>query len=501
VTVPETSAAALPLVDLHRPAADRLALSMPDGALTYGELRQRVAETAEAVSTQASPGSVVAVPAVARTTTVIGLLGALGAGCAVVPVNTGSGPDELAHVLADSSPLTLVAPDEVELPETLSRLPRTWAPPHPSMPDDPTADGPDRPGTGTGAPAGDVALIVYTSGTTGPPKGVALSHRALAADLDALAMAWDLSADDVWVHALPLFHVHGLVLATLGPLRIGGTVHHIGRYDPRTVATVIADGATVHYGVPTMHHRLADAMAEDPSLARDVARVRLLVSGSAGLAAHDRDRITAATGLAVLERYGMTETLITCAATVAGRGEPGSVGPPLPGVGLRLVDDDGTVIDPDDHDTVGEIHVVGPTLFDGYLGRPDATEACYTPDGWFRTGDLATWSPSGSVRISGRRSVDLIKSGGYRIGAGEIENVLLGHPQVAEVAVTGQPDPDLGERIVAWVVAVAGTEPTEADLIAHVGDHLARHKRPRQVRFVDQLPRNELGKVLKRALG
>nr|HMS88548.1 AMP-binding protein [Acidimicrobiales bacterium] len=172
----------------------------------------------------------------------------------------------------------------------------------------------------------------------------------------------------------------------------------------------------------------------------------------------------------------------------------------LPGVDLRLTTDDGTPVEPGDHHTVGEIEVRGATLFAGYLGRPEATAACYTADGWFKTGDLATWADAGAVRIAGRRSVDLIKTGGYRVGAGEVENALLTHPSVAEVAVTAEPDPDLGERIVAWVVPVAGRSPAAQELVDHVARHLTPHKRPREVRFVTGLPRNELGKVRKRDL-
>lgn len=482
----------LPLVDLGSADPERAAIEMPDGTLTYSELAGRVSAVAGSVARAINPGDVVAVPALPRTSTVVGLLGALAAGAAVVPVNVGSGPDEILHVLGDSRPRAVVAPHGA-VPDGLAGLSAIWTEPEAGPEVDAARPVPSGPA--------DAALVVYTSGTTGPPKGVVLSHAALAADLDALADAWALGPDDVLVHALPLFHVHGLVLATLGPLRVGATVRHLGRYDAAAVAAHLGAGATVHYGVPTMYHRLADAMESDPSIAREVGRARLLVSGSAGLAAHDRNRITASTGLPVLERYGMTETLITCSATVAGHGEQGSVGPPLPGVELRIVNEGDDRIEPADHETVGEVQVRGTTLFTGYLGQPVATAACFTDDGWFKTGDLATWSPSGAVRISGRRSVDLIKSGGYRIGAGEIENVLLGHPGVAEVAVTGVPDPDLGERIVAWVVPVTGHEPTPDALIEHVGAHLSAHKRPREVRFVDQLPRNEMGKVLKRALG
>jgi malonyl-CoA/methylmalonyl-CoA synthetase len=186
---------------------------------------------------------------------------------------------------------------------------------------------------------------------------------------------------------------------------------------------------------------------------------------------------------------------MNCAVRADGERRPGTVGPPLAGVALRLVDDAG---EPVEDGVVGEIEVRGPNLFLGYLNRPDATGAAMR-DGWFRTGDVAVREPDGYLRIVGRRATDLIKSGGYKIGAGEIENALLEHPGVAEVAVTGQPDEDLGERVVAWVVP-SGSPPTEDELADHVARLLAPHKRPRVVHFVDSLPRNELGKVMKRAL-
>jgi malonyl-CoA/methylmalonyl-CoA synthetase len=291
--------------------------------------------------------------------------------------------------------------------------------------------------------------------------------------------------------------VHGLILGTLGPLRRGGTVHHLGTFAAPSVAAALADGAML-FAVPTMYHRLAADLATSPSLAAAVGRARLLVSGSAALPAGVHDRIAATTGQHVVERYGLTETLMNTAARAVGERRAGTVGPPIDGVDVRLVDESGAVVAGWGPDAVGEIEVRGPNLFLGYLNRPDATEAAFR-DGWFRTGDVGCRTEDGQLRIVGRRATDLIKSGGYKIGAGEIENVLAEHPGVAEVAVTGEPDTDLGERIVAWVVA-RDPAPDKDELIDLVARLLAPHKRPRVVRFVDSLPRNEMGKIMKRQL-
>jgi malonyl-CoA/methylmalonyl-CoA synthetase len=253
-------------------------------------------------------------------------------------------------------------------------------------------------------------------------------------------------------------------------------------------------------GVPTMYRRLAEAAAQSPELAAALARARLLVSGSAALPVTEHRRLRALTGRTVLERYGMTETLMNTAQRADGQDpEPGTVGTPLDGVELRLVDDSGEVIDGSDGETIGEIQVRGENLFLGYLNRPDATAAAFR-DGWFQTGDMATRGSGGAIRIVGRRATDLIKSGGYKIGAGEIEVCLRDHPAVADAAVTGEADDDLGERVVAWVVLRDGASASDAELIDHVAGALAPHKRPRVVRFVDDLPRNELGKVQKKLL-
>jgi malonyl-CoA/methylmalonyl-CoA synthetase len=244
-----------------------------------------------------------------------------------------------------------------------------------------------------------------------------------------------------------------------------------------------------------MYHRIAEMARAERSVAQAFGRARLLVSGSAALPGPDHERIRELTGQVVHERYGMTETLITAGARVGEPVRAGRVGPPLPGVEIRLLDDDGVVLEAHDDETIGEISVRGPNLFEGYLNQPAATD-----DGWFRTGDLATRDESASLRIVGRRATDLIKSGGYRIGAGEIEGALLEHPAVAEAAVKGLPDEDLGERVVAWVVLEPDQRVSEAALSAHVEELLSGHKRPREVRFVSDLPRNELGKVIKAAL-
>ena len=313
---------------------------------------------------------------------------------------------------------------------------------------------------------------------------------------------WQWTERDVVAHGLPLFHVHGLVIGILGPIRRGGAAVHLGRFSPEAVHAALSDGtrpATMLFGVPTMYRRLADAAQESPALAAALGRTRLLVSGSAALPATEHARLQQLTGRGVVERYGMTETLMNTAIHADGEPAPGTVGPPLPGVALRLVDDDGAEIVGCDDETIGEIQVRGPNLFLGYLHRPDATAEAMR-DGWFATGDMATRSGDGYIRIVGRRATDLIKSGGYKIGAGEIEGCLREHPAVQDAAVTGEDDPDLGERIVAWVVLRAGAEVDGPALTDHVAGQLAPHKRPRVVHFLDDLPRNELGKVQKQRL-
>jgi malonyl-CoA/methylmalonyl-CoA synthetase len=461
---------------------DREAIVFGDRKLTYREL----AGTASAIAKRLV-GTRVAVWATPTIETCAAVVGALAAGVAVVPVNPKVGERELAHILADSAPAQVLAAPGVELPGGLATLPRLdvdLSVREQGLPPEPDEEVP--------------AFIVYTSGTTGPPKGVVMPRRAIASNLDALATAWEWTAADVVTHGLPIFHVHGLVVGVLGPLRRGGAVHHLGKFSSAAAAAELAGPATMLFGVPTMYHRLAADVEADPELAKQVAQARLLVSGSAALPATCHDRIARATGQRIVERYGMTETLMNCSVRAWGERRPGTVGTPVDGVSLRLVDDAGEVVEASDDATIGEIEVRGPNLFLEYLNRPDATaEAMH--DGWFRTGDMATRAPDGYIRIVGRRATDIIKSGGFKIGAGEIENALLEHPGVAEVAVAGRPDDDLGERIVAWVVP-AQPAPSAQELIEHVARLLTPHKRPRAVHFVDSLPRNELGKVTKRAL-
>lgn len=475
LTVPD------PLFPAITDGSPREALRFGDQALTYAELGAVAGSLASEL-----PAGRVAVWATPTLHTSVAVVAALLAGVPVVPLNPKIGERELAHILADSTPALVLAEAGVTLPDGLAELERR-----------------DIPLTGSGAvPAAEPdaeapAFIVYTSGTTGPPKGVVLPRRAVSSTLDALEDAWEWTGDDVLVHGLPLFHVHGLILGILGPLRRGGSVRHLGRFSTEGVAKELTSGATMMFGVPTMYHRIAETVASDSALAAALRGARLLVSGSAALPVHDHQRITAATGQQVVERYGMTETLMNTSVRADGERKPGTVGVPLAGVELRLVDEAGVEIT--ELETVGEIQVRGPNLFTEYLNRPDATAAALA-DGWFRTGDMATRDADGYVKIVGRKATDLIKSGGYKIGAGEIENALLEHPGVAEAAVTGEPDDDLGERIVAWVVP-SGSPPSAAELADHVSKLLAPHKRPRVVRFLDALPRNDMGKILKRALG
>ena len=467
------------------------AVRFGEHVLSYAQL----ADASASLAARVAGAGRVAVWATSTPETVVAVVAALRAGVPAVPLNPKTGERELAHIVADSAPTVVLAGADDELPSALSGLERidvgtaTAAPSPEAVLPEPSAESP--------------ALVVYTSGTTGPPKGAVLPRRAIAASLDALEDAWGWTDEDVLVHALPLFHVHGLILGVLGPLRRGGSVRHLGRFSAEGVTRELLSGGTMLFGVPTMYHRLAGELAGPAgagSLTKALAGARLLVSGSAALPVHDHERIAAATGRRVIERYGMTETLMNTGVRADGVPRAGTVGPPLAGVELRLVEEDGSVLQ--DTTSIGEIQVRGPNLFTGYLNRPDATAAAFTEDGFFRTGDMATIDPDGYVRIVGRKATDLIKSGGYKIGAGEIENALLDHPGVREAAVTGEPDADLGERIVAWVVPLdPGSPPGERELADHVADLLAPHKRPRVVHHLDALPRNELGKIMKRSLG
>ncbi|MCC6874181.1 MAG: AMP-binding protein [Sandaracinaceae bacterium] len=463
---------------------DRVALRLGDDALTYRQLsracRAHVGRLREA---GVVPGERVAVWTHPSMATMVALAAQAAAGIVTVPLNPKLGAKELAHVLGDASPRVLVSSEDglqhdlrarVEL-DAAARL-------------DPIA-----------ADASPM-LILYTSGTTGAPKGAVLTRRNVAFDLDALAAAWQQTVFDTIVHALPLFHVHGLVLGLYGALRAGATLALVPRFEPPLVARALRSAPSLLFAVPTMVHRLCDAAEDDAQVRAALAGARLLISGSAGLPVREHRRIEALTGRGVLERYGLTETLINTAVRAAEGPRPGLVGRPLDGIELRLADDARAPLDSFDDATIGEIAVRGPNVFAGYLNRPDATAAVIDEAGFFYPGDLATRTEDGAIRIVGRRATDLIKTGGFKVGAGEIEAALLEHPSVAEAAVVGLPDEDLGERIVAFVVARGAAVLQEELLIDHVAAELAPHKRPREVRIVAALPRNAMGKVIKSAL-
>ncbi|MGK3109990.1 acyl-CoA synthetase [Streptomyces sp. WAC05858] len=451
------------LRSLAAPGGDRPdALSVGGRSLS----REELLGAAGAVAARIAGAPVVAVRATATPETVVAVVGALLAGVPVVPVPPDSGPAERDHILRDSGATLLLTGEAMEAPiETVPVDPAeraAWTKPEPD--------------------AESTAFILYTSGTTGAPKGALISRRAVAADLDGLAAAWAWTAEDTLVHGLPLFHVHGLVLGVLGALRTGSRLVHTGKPTPAAYA---AAGGSLYFGVPTVWNRIV----QDPDSARALASARLLVSGSAPLPApvfRDLERLT---GQRPIERYGMTESLITISTRADGERRPGYVGTPLAGIRTRIAAEEGAEI--------GELQLTGPTLFDGYLNRPEATAGSYTEDGWFRTGDIAAVDPDGFHRIVGRASTDMIKSGGYRIGAGEVENALLDHPAVREAAVVGAPHEDLGQEIVAYVVADGIGE---RELIDFVATQLSVHKRPRKVRFLDALPRNAMGKPQKKLL-
>ena len=344
------------------------------------------------------------------------------------------------------------------------------------------------------------AMIVYTSGTTGLPKGVVHTHRSLSAQCAAMVEVWEWTADDRIVCVLPLHHVHGLVNVTFTSLSVGATLETPGRFDAIETWDRLASGdVTIFMAVPTIYSRLVRAWSDADESTKTrwsagAAKLRLMVSGSAALPVSTLEQWQAISGQMLLERYGMTELGMALGNTLTRR-VPGHVGWPFPGVEVRIVAEDGADVTDGD---VGELLVRGTQVFNRYLNRPDSTAESFV-DGWFRTGDVAQQTPDG-YRLLGRASVDIIKSGGEKVSALEIEEVFRTHPAIADCAVVGMPDDEWGERVaIAWV-ATAEERPTDSDFRTWGKERLAPAKVPFTYRCIDELPRNPMGKVTKAAV-
>lgn len=447
-------------------------------------------------------GDRVAVFAESSPEVIVALLGHYRLGALHVPINTRYRGEEVAHILVDSGSKAILLRAGSACADVVQELAaRGQAVPRILSFDRLIETEPPRADSKLLAPPGDedTAFLLYTSGTTGRSKGVELSFRAIVENTESVTRLWRFSPEDRLALALPLFHVHGLCLGIHGAILHGMTTFLFERFDAkRIVETFERGGATVFQGVPTMYVRLMELLAESPEAAAALSRGRLFTSGSAALAAADFSKFEQLTGHRILERYGMSETLFTLSNRYEDR-RPGTVGLPIPGCEVRIVDDSGR--DAEEGEP-GEILVKGNGMMTRYWRRPEETAASYR-DGWFVTGDMARRDSDGYVTILGRKSVDFIKSGGYKISAREIEDVLRRHPKVKDVAVVGATDRVWGQRIVAVVVLASGARaPSSSDalleeLSAFCAASLADYKRPRQVEIVEDLPRNALGKVQK----
>lgn len=453
------------------------AIHDPDrGWLSRGDLDRETATRAGRLAALGlETGDRVLLSAESSADLVTSYVAALRLGLVVIPTNTAYGPRELAHVIGDARPRAAIVDDPEKraavtgiAPELVVLTPALAIPDGPVPPLD--AATPEAP-----------ALIGYTSGTTGRPKGAVLSHANCLAGAEGLRLAWRWTEEDRLLLPLPLFHMHGLGVGLHGTLYNGGSaVLYRGFRPDEILGEIEAREATLFFGVPTMYHRLAS----HPRAAA-LAKLRLCVSGSAPLPAPLHGEIERVSGQRVLERYGMTETLMLVSNPYDGERRAGTVGFPLPGLELRLEGDP------------AEIQVRGPNVFDGYWERPEANAEAFTADGWFRTGDLGSIDGDGYVSIVGRAK-ELIISGGYNVYPREIEDVLRTHPAIEDVAIVGEADPEWGERVVAYAVT-----PSSIDLEAvrgWIGDSLAPFKHPRAIHRVEALPRNALGKVQKHRL-
>jgi malonyl-CoA/methylmalonyl-CoA synthetase len=483
------------LFDLSlRGRADRVGLEYGDSnalhSLTFGEIDVRANRMAHELETRGlAKGDRLAVHLANRIEFIDLYLACTRIGVIFVPMNVLYRERELRHIVSDSEPKAVVvdrSADVVYPPDAtlwdvaeLLAAAETRPPTRPEV----SVDG------------DDPALIVYTSGTTGTAKGAVLSHNNLAANGITLTTVWKLSAADRYLAMLPLFHVHGLGNGIHSWLVSGCRMRLLERFDQRTTPATMAEfKPTLVFGVPTVYVRLLDPSVVDDATAATIgANARLFVSGSAPLPPHIHEAFRARYGQTILERYGMSEALMIMSNLYEGERRAGAVGPPLPGVSARIVDENGNVL-PDD--VVGEVEIKSPHLIREYWRRPDATASAFH-DGWFRTGDLGIRSPDGYYTLRGRRG-DLIISGGFNIYPREIEELLLEDARVREAAVLGAKDEVRGEVPIAYIVADESLD--TAELEATCRSQLASFKIPRAFLRVESLPRTALGKVQKHLL-
>ena len=441
--------------------------------LTRDELREQAGAIAGGLRRRGiKPGDRVGIYAANSLDWVLGYLGVQRAGACAVMMNPDYHSAEAEHILRDSEPAAVIADGaRREIVEKLGfkslpveELPYDEEPPMPPL----TSESP--------------AAILYTSGTTGRPKGAVIDHGAFLSQGRGAVEVWHWTKDDVLVHALPLFHLHGLGMGLHGTLLVGGSAVLIP-FSPEAVVHELTHGGTMFFGVPSMYQRLCAWLEEHPT---DLSHVRVFVSGSAPLPPALFERCTRLLGQPPVERYGITEGGIVVTNPYDGVRRPGRVGFPFPGVEVKLGDQ-------------GEVLLKGGQVFQGYWRNPKATEEAFTPDGWFKTGDVGEIDEEGSLAIRGRLK-ELIISGGFNVYPREVELVLETHPAVGEVAVAGVPSEAWGEEVTAYVVARAGATPDQAEIIAFARERLATYKCPRRVVVLEKLPRNAMGKVEKSKL-
>lgn len=480
---------------------DSVAIETAEGAhYTWADLDRGSAMIANLLgSLGIAPDSRVAVHVDKSVEALMLYLAVVRAGCTYLPLNTAYQEAEMAYFLENAEPAVVVcAPANFGW---MGRLALTRGAKHVFTLGD------DRSGTllqraavqpDTQAPvprrADDLAAILYTSGTTGRSKGAMLTHENLLSNAVTLKTYWRWQPGDVLIHTLPIFHVHGLFVASHGALLNGSKMIWFNRFDPRGIVARLPD-ATVFMGVPTLYTRL---LAE-PGLTKDACRhMRLFISGSAPLLIDTFDAFRERTGHTILERYGMSETAMLSSNPCApedGERRGGTVGFPLPGVRIRIARAPDAAAD----DPVGNLEVQGPNIFAGYWRLPEKTKEEFTADGWFRTGDVGLFDDQGYLRIVGR-SKDLIISGGFNVYPAEVEGFINELPGVAESAVIGVPHADFGEAVVAVVVPRAGAELKADDVMAALKGRIAKFKVPKQVVVQTDLPRNAMGKVQKNVL-